>query len=176
MSLYRGHVPVAPSLHLPRRFHFAQRYLAAFDRDLRLRRSAENPRFYVLERRKRRTPARFTGLRDQSDQHIQARDGYDHVGLVHPALLPRPQVIVFEMVANGWDLWGSGGSLSVATEVEDAEVWAKENRRRRRKQMFREAALEHYDYLDRHGNGDGTERTRINNVGLPAAASSSQAA
>lgn len=164
------HRPVARSLALPGRFAFTERYLATYDRDLRLRRSAEQPAFYVLERRKRRAPVQFTGLRDLTDQHIQARDGYDHVALVHPSWLPKPHRLIAKLVAEGWDLWSAGGAQRVATEMEDAETWAKENRRRRRKQMFRSVALEGYDLLDRLGNGDGTERTRINNAGMPAMA------
>lgn len=163
------HAPVSSSLQLPARFAFAHRYLQHFDRDLRLRRSAEAPACFVLERRKRRAPVTFRGLRNLTDQHIQARDGYDHVALVHPNWLPKPHLIVRALVTEGWDLWSEGGAVAVGDHIEDDESWERENRRRRRKQMFHALALEHFALLDRHGNPDGTERTRISNAGLPTA-------
>ena len=168
MVLAFGHTRIPAKLQLPRRFEFAQRYLASYDRDLRLRRSAEAPEFYVLERRKRRAPVHYVGLKDLTDQHIQARDGYDHVCLVHPNWLTKPHLMVRALVTEGWDIWREQGSQAVADQAEDEEAWARENRIRRRKQMFHAVALESYDILDRMGNPDGTERTRINNVGLPA--------
>lgn len=176
MHLVVGHRPVPTALQIPRRFAFTQRYLAAFDRDLRLRRSAEASEFYVLERRKRRAPVRYLGLRDLTDQHIQARDGYDHVALVHPNWLPKPHLLVRALVSEGWDMWNERtgrktGAQAVADQTESDEEWQRENRRRRRKQMFHAVALDSYDVLNRMGNPDGTERTRITNVGLPAAPS-----
>lgn len=176
MDIYRGHRSVPKLLQLPPRFYFTQRYLSAYDPDLRLRRSAEAPEFYVLERRKRRAPVRFKGLLDLTDVHIQARDGYDHVALVHPNWLPKPHLMVRELVSQGWDLWQArdgqrSGATVAADQMDEDEAWAKEMRRRRRKQMFRAVALEGYATLDRMGNPDGTERTRINNAGIPGAAS-----
>lgn len=170
MTLYRGHAPVPNALQLPPRFHFAQRYLATFDRDLRLRKSAEVQGFYVLERRKRRSPVRYLGLKNLTDQHLQARDGYDHVALVHANWLPKPHLMVRALVTEGWDIWGEGGHTEVADQAEADEQWAVENRQRRRKQMFYAKALEDYAILDRIGNPDGSERTRINNAGVPDAA------
>lgn len=163
-----GHAPVSKVLQLPPRFAFAQRYLQTFDRDLRLRRSAEARGFYVLERRKRRAPVRYLGLRDLTDQHLQARDGYDHVALVHPNWLTKPHLMVRALVTEGWDIWAEGGAANVADQAEHDEEWAIDNRRRRRKQMYHAMALEHYALLDRIGNPDGSERIRINNAGLPA--------
>lgn len=171
-----GHAPLPRRLQLPPRFAFAQRYVQAFDRDLRLRKSAEALGFFVLERRKRRAPVHYVGLKDLTDQHIQARDGYDHVALVHPNWLTKPHNLVRALVDEGWDLWGERGegktgANAVADQAEEAEEWVIANRRRRRKQQFHAVALESYDILNRMGNPDGTDRTRITNVGLPAASS-----
>lgn len=166
MTPYLDHVPVAKRLALPRSLEHAQRYLRAFDRDLRLRKSVENPNVYVLERRCRRRPAVNTAMRDVSDMHIQARDGYIHVASVHPNVVARPWAIVEELVDGGRDSWGAGGADKVFDEVQYEQQWARETRRRRRLRIFREIALEHYDLLSRHGDNDGgTERTRISNVG-----------
>ena len=175
MQTIAGHTRIPKGLELPSRFQFTQRYLTAFDRDLRLRRSAESPHFYVLERRKRRAPVRYVGLRNLTDQHIQARDGYDHVGLVHPNWLPKPDRLVYALVNEGWDIWNqqtatSSGANAVADQMEQEEDWAQENRARRRKQMFHRVALDSFDVLNRMGNPDGTERARMNNVGIPAPA------
>lgn len=167
MNVYLDHVPVSRRLALPPALEFAQRYLRAFDRDLRLRKSAENPHVYVLERRCRRRPAVNTAMRDVSDMHVQARDGYIHVASVHPNVVARPWDIVAELVDGGRDAWAAGGADKVFDEVAYELEWARETRRRRRLRLFREIALEHYDLLSRHGDREGrTERTRISNVGL----------
>jgi hypothetical protein len=165
LDVYADHVRLSPRLRLPKRLELAQRYVAAYDRDLRLRRSAENPHVYVLERRCRRRPAVNTAMRDWSDLHIQARDGYIHVASVHPNLLARPWTIIAELREHGRDSWDAGGADKVLDEVEYEKQLTKEARRRRRYQMFRDMALEHFDLLDRHGNPDGTERTRVSNAG-----------
>lgn len=172
MDIYRHHVQPSKALRLPTSVAFAQRYVAAFDPSLRLRRSAENPAVYVLERRCRNRPAVNTAMRDTSDIHVQARDGYIHVASVHPALLFRPHVIVQELLAQGRDTWAAGGFAKVFEEVQYEDAMVKETRRRRRLARFRDVALEQFDLLNRHGNADGTERSRISNAGAghPAAA------
>jgi hypothetical protein len=166
MNLYAGHVTPSKALRLPRRFALAQRYITAFDKDLRLRRSAENPQVYILERRCRRRPVANTAMRDRSDIHVQARDGYIHVASVHPALLFRPHVIVEELRDGGRDTWEAGGGLKTFDEVAYEQEFMKETRRRRRARLFREVALEHYDLMNRFGDREGrTNRTRISNVG-----------
>lgn len=160
MNAYLDHVPLAQGLRLPKHLEFAQRYVAAFDRDLRLRRSAESPHVFVLERRCRRRPAVNTAMRDWSDIHVQARDGYIHVASVHPNVVARPWAIVAELVENGRDTWSAGGADKVLDEVEYEKALMKEARRRRRIALFADIARDHYDLLNRIGNPDGTERTR----------------
>lgn len=161
MRAYVDHVALPKHLELPRPLLFAQRYVAAFDRDLRLRRSAETPHVYVLERRCRRRPAVNTAMRDYSDIHVQARDGYIHVCSVHPNVVSRPWAIVAELRENGRDTWASGGADKVFDEVEYEKRLMKESRRRRRIALFADIARDHYDLLNRIGNPDGTERTRV---------------
>lgn len=163
MNVYLHHIAPPKALRLPRSLEAAQRYLTAFDKDLRLRRSAENPHVFILERRCRRRPATNTAMRDTSDMHIQARDGYIHVGSVHPALLFRPHVIVQELLESGRDMWSAGGFDQVFDEVQYEKAWEKETRRRRRLSLFRDLALEHFDLMNRHG--DGVSRPRISNAG-----------
>ena len=166
MNVYLDHVPVSPRLRLPKALEFAQRYVGAFDRDLRLRRSAENPQVYVLERRCRRRPAANTAMRDASDIHIQARDGYIHVASVHPNVVARPWGIVAELLEGGRDNWTEGGADKVFDEIVYEKAFMKHTRRQRRLRILREMALEHFDLLDRHGDREGgTNRTRISNVG-----------
>lgn len=159
--VYRDHVPVSVALRLPDSYMLAQSYLAAYDPELRLRRSAERSHLYVIERRVRRRPAVNTGMRDWSDMHVQARDGYIHVATVHPSYLAHPDRIIVALREQGTDLWAEGGAGRVTDELEYEEAWAKETRRRRRLDLFRGLALEHYDILSRMGNRDGTDRTRI---------------
>lgn len=158
---YVGHVPLPVSLALPARYAFAQRVIQAYDRDLRLRRSAEQAHLFVLERRIRRRPAANAGMRDRSDMHVQARDGYLHVATVHPSFLPKPHRLLATLLGQGLDLWASGGSDKVSDEIEYEEDWAKITRRRRRISLFRDIALDHFDLLSRRGNADGTDRTRV---------------
>jgi hypothetical protein len=157
------HVPLPPELELPDTYAHVQGYLASVDPDLRIRRSAERPRLYVLERRCRRRPAVNTGMRDTSDIHVQARDGYIHVSTVHPNFLNKPWNIVRALKEEGTDLWAKGGAEKVANEMEYEEAWQIETRRRRRLGLFRDIAGEGYDILSRMNN-DG-ERSRINNAG-----------
>lgn len=164
-----AHVPVSPALRLPTSYAHVAGYLARMDPDLRLRRSAERPDVYVLERRCRRRPVVNTGMRDRSDMHVQARDGYVHVATVHPNWLNKPWNIVRALQEEGVDLWARGGADAVSSELEYEEAWAKETRRRRRLGLFRDIAADAYSVLDRLGNGDGTDRTRISNAGTTAA-------
>jgi hypothetical protein len=165
-DVYRDHVRLAPRLRVPKPLEPAVRCVLDYDRDLRLRRSVENPQLYVLERRCRRRPATNTAMRDASDMHVQARDGYIHVSTVHPVLMHRPHAIVAELKEGGRDMWADGGYEKVFDEIRYEEAWQRETRRRRRRQRFRDIALEAFDTLSRRGNPDGTDRTRIANAGL----------
>lgn len=169
-SPYRNHVPVSRRLALPRRYWFAQRVIEAYDKLLRLRKSAERPDLYILERRIRRKPVANSGMRDVSDMHIQARDGYLHVASVHPSFVVKPHRLIYNLLAQGVDLWASGGADKVADELEYEEDWAKITRKRRRLSLFRDIALDHYDLLNRRGNADGTDRTRLSVPAMPAPA------
>lgn len=159
------HVALSSALRLPPSYAHVQGYLDGVDPDLRLRRSAERPHLYVLERRCRRRPAVNTGMRDSSDIHVQARDGYIHVATVHPNWLNKPWNIVRALTEEGTDLWAKGGAGRVASEMEYEEAWLKETRRRRRLGLFRDIAADGFHVLNRLGNRDGTERTRISNAG-----------
>jgi hypothetical protein len=155
------HVPLPRLLRLPRRYRHVPDYLAQFDAELRLRRSAERADLYVLERRIRNAPAANTGMLDLSDMHVQARDGYIHISTVHPQWLERPWNIIRALKEVGADLWDSGGAGRIADEADYEDQWARITRRRRRQQLFREIALDSFDTLNRVGNPDGTERTRL---------------
>lgn len=160
------HIPLPVALRLPPSYGHVQGYLERIDPDLRLRRSAERPAFYVLERRCRRRPAVNTGMRDTSDIHVQARDGYIHVATVHPNWLNKPWNIVRALQEEGTDLWAKGGATKVANEMEYEEAWLRETRRRRRHGLFRDIAGEGFDVLNRMNiNG---ERSRISNAGTKA--------
>lgn len=154
------HVPLSPALKLPPEFQHVTGFLARFDADLRVRRSAERRELYVIERRCRRRPAVNTGMRDRSDMHVQARDGYIHLSTVHPSWLNAPWKIVRELVETGVDLWNRG-AIAVDNELLYEENWAKETRRRRRRQTFRDIGREAYVMATRRGNKDGTERSRL---------------
>lgn len=143
------HVPLPRGLRMPSRYGYVQDYLVQFDADLRIRRSAEQPHMFVLERRIRNKPAANLGMRDLSDMHVQARDGYIHISTMHPQWLERPWNMVRELKEVGADTWDEGGYGRVCNEMEYEEAWQKVTRRRRRKQMFREIALDGYDVLER---------------------------
>lgn len=159
--IYRQHGPLDRRLRVPRRWAGVQRLLSAADPGLRLRRSVERPDLWVLERKVRRAPAINTAMTIRSDMHLQARDGYLHVSTVHPNWFIRPGNIIRALKEEGVDLWEQGGARRVVDEIEYEERWAKETRRRRRRQRFAEIARDHFDLLNRLGNKDGTERTRI---------------
>lgn len=153
------HVTLPRGLRVESRYRFVQDFLVQFDADLRLRKSAEKPGLYILERRIRNRPAANIGMRDLSDMHVQARDGYIHISTVHPAWLERPWNIVRALKEMGADLWDSGGAGRVADELEYEENWARITRKRRRLQTFRDIALEGYDLLNRLNAGS---RTSVN--------------
>lgn len=158
------HVPVPRHLRLPPQFEGVYGYLRLVDPDLRVRRSAEWTHLYVLERRCRRAPAVNTGMRDVSDMHIQARDGYIHVSTVHPSYLTKPWNMVRALKEEGADLWAEGGALRFDNELLYEEAWAKETRRRRRLGLYRDIAADAYGPMQRM-NIDGA-RSRISNAGV----------
>ena len=159
------HVPLPMHLQVEKRYLWVLDYLVQFDADLRLRKSAERPDLYVLERRLRNRPASNLGMQDLSDMHVQARDGYIHVATVHPSYLDRPWRMVAKLKEAGADLWDSGGAGRIADECEYEEEWQRITRKRRRLQLFRDIALDGYDILNRMNSGG--ERTRIAAPGRP---------
>src|SRR5262245_36881929 len=161
----RAHVPVPRHLQLEARHRFVLDYLVQFDGDLRLRKSAERSDLYILERRLRNRPAANLGMRDLSDMHIQARDGYIHVATVHPSYLERPWRMIQKLKETGADLWDQGGAGKIADECEYEEEWARITRKRRRLQLFRDIAKDGYDVLNRINSGG--ERPRISAPGPP---------
>lgn len=160
------HVPLPEGLALEPEFAHVPGYLAQVDPELRLRKSAERPGIYILERRCRRRPATNTGMRDRSDMHVQARDGYIHVASVHPNWLNKPWNIVRALRDEGADLFARGAHAIADEEQYEAE-WARQTRRRRRLGLYRDIAADGYDTLARMGNRDGTERTRVRALGGP---------
>lgn len=157
------HVPVSWHLRLPPQFEDVPGYLRLIDPDLRMRRSAERPDIFILERRCRRAPAVNVGMRDMSDMHVQARDGYIHVASVHPNWLTKPWNILRTLKEEGADLWATGGSQKYASEQEYEEQWQRETRKRRRLGLYRDIAKDGYDTLNRLNMGG--ERSRISNAG-----------
>lgn len=160
------HVPVSSDLALPALYAHVQGYLDRHDPDLRIRRSAEHPQLYVLERRCRRRPAANLGMRDRSDRHVQARDGYIHVSTVHPNFLNKPWNIVRALQDEGTDLFAKTAE-QFDNEEQYEERWERETRRRRRRELYRAIARDAFDVLDRVGNRDGSERTRLRSVTGP---------
>jgi hypothetical protein len=158
------HVPVPDHLALPAEFEDVPGYLALIDPDLRIRRSAEAENLFVLERRCRRAPAVNTGMRDVSDMHVQARDGYIHVASVHPNWLRKPWNIVRALREEGIDLWAEGGAAKVDDELLYEEQWAKETRRRRRRGLYRDIARDAHGPMQRLNIGGA--RSRISNAGV----------
>lgn len=161
------HEPVRPHLRLEPWCRHVQDILQTFDPDLRLRKSVERPTFYCLERKCRRRPAVNAGHGDHSDLHIQQRDGYIHVSLVHLNFITRPANIIRALLTEGEDLFAKSGA-QVDDELLYEERWAQESKRRRRLGLLRDIAVDAYDPLSRMGNADGTERTRISNAGTVA--------
>lgn len=156
------------ALRLPEDLAHVQDYLHAADPELRLRVSVERPGFFVLERRCRRAPAVNTGMQILSDMHVQARDGYIHVSLVHLEWLFHPWNIVIALKEQGADLWAEGGADRFEDELDYEDRWARETRKRRRHEDGVAHYRELFDILARLGNFDKTEVTRFNNPGLPA--------
>jgi hypothetical protein len=134
------------------------------DPDLRIRRSAEAENVFVLERRCRRAPVVNTSMRDVSDMHVQARDGYIHVASLHPAWLRKPWNIVRALREEGADLWAEGGAQKFIDEIEYEEAWAEETRKRRRGGLYREIAADAHGPMQRMNIGGS--RTRISNSGV----------
>src|SRR5688500_4902957 len=124
-----AHVEPPEELQLPWEFQHVQDYLGSVDRDLRLRRSAEQPTLYVLERRVRRQPLTNLGAWDGRDFHVQMRDGYIHISYVHPCWLFRPWKMVEVLKCVGADLWDFGGHQKFADELEYEEAVAKFTKR-----------------------------------------------
>lgn len=151
-------------LALPRRWRHVNDYLAAHDPDLRIRASVERAGWFVLERRCRRRPAANTAMRDASDIHVQARDGFIHIAIVHPEWLNKPWNIVQRLRDDGVDLWAKRADV-VADEAEYEERFVRETRRRRRQDDGRAYYREMFDVLSRLGNSDGTEKSRFSNPG-----------
>jgi len=158
------HVPLPPSLRLEPWCAHVQEFLARHDPQLRLRKSVERPGYFVLERRCRRAPATNAGLSDHSDLHVQARDGYIHVSLVHWQWLTRPWNIVRDLLEEGYDTFAKSWQ-QIDDELRYEEAWAKESRRRRRRGIYRDMAVDFFDIANRLGNKDGTERSRISAPG-----------
>lgn len=158
------------ALQLPPCFEHVQAYLHGHDADLRLRRSAEWPELFVLERRCRRAPAVNTGMHCYSDMHVQARDGYIHVSTVHREWLLHPWNILIHLREEGLDTWAASHWEDLVDELDYEEAWATETRRRRTRDDYRGHLRESFDILSRLGNRDGTERSRFTNPGLPARA------
>lgn len=152
-------------------FAHVQEYLHTQDPDLRLRRSAERPDMWVLERKCRRAPAVNTAMRCYTDLHVQARDGYIHVSIVHREWLMHPWNIMIALREEGFDTWAYTHWEDVVDEMEYEERWQLESRRRRRREDYRGHLREAFDVLSRMGNRDGTERSRFSNPGLPTLAS-----
>lgn len=159
------HRPVPAHLQIEPQYEAVHGMLRLHDPDLRMRKSAEHRGLYVLERRCRRAPAVNTGMRDRSDMHIQARDGYIHVATTRAIWLTKPWNMIRALKTEGADLWAEGGAARFATEAEYEERWSKETRRRRRRGLYRDIAVDAYDTLSRMNiNG---ERSRISNAGVP---------
>jgi hypothetical protein len=172
---HRGAFQLSRHLTLPRRWRHVNDYLRAYDADLRLRASVERPGWFVLERRCRRRPAPNTSMRDLSDMHVQARDGFVHVAIVHPEYCNKPWNIIAALQGSGVDLWAYKAPDAFADELEYEEHWAKETRRRRRHEDGRAYYREMFDVLSRLGNKDGTEQTRFSNPGLGSKTSAAPA-
>lgn len=166
MARRRGPLVLSRHLQLPRRWRHVNDYLTAHDADLRIRASVERPGWFVLERRCRRTPGVNTAMRDASDIHVQARDGFIHVAIVHPEWLNKPWNIVQRLRDEGVDLWAYTATEAFADELEYEEHFVRETRRRRRREDGVAYYREMFDVLGRLGNVEGrNERTRFVNPG-----------
>jgi hypothetical protein len=155
-------------LALPRAYRQVNDYLQAHDVALRIRASVERPGWFVLERRCARSRAVNSAMAPHTDIHVQVRDGYVHVALVHPEYLNKPWNIVRQLRDEGADLWAVGGADKFADDLDYEERLVKECRKRRRQQDGRDFYREMFDILGRLGNPEGrNERTRFSNPGLP---------
>lgn len=177
MAHSRGELVLSRHLALPRRWRHVQDYLRAHDPDLRIRASVERPGYFVLERRCRRRPAVCSAMGDQSDMHVQRRDGFIHVSLVHAEWLNKPWNIIRDLRDEGVDLWAYKSTEAFADELEYEEHWQSETRRRRRREDGRAYYREMFDVLGRLGNLEArNERTRFSNPGLQTSAAPAEAA
>lgn len=157
-------------LRLPRAYRQVQDYLSGHDPDLRIRASVERPGWYVLERRCRQQASVNTAMEERTDIHVQARDGYIHVAIVHPEFLNKPWNIIEKLRDEGVDMWATSAQ-QVADDLEYEEQFVREARRRRRREDSVAFYREQFDILGRMGNKDGgNEKTRFSNPGLGASA------
>jgi hypothetical protein len=158
----RDHVPVERELRVPPCYAHVEGFLQRHDADLRLRRSLTHPTCFVLERRCRRRPAANVGIQPVLDHHVQVRDGYIHVSTVHASWLERPWRIVEALTHEGRDLWAVAGGLArLDSEERYEERWAKETKRRKRREMFKEIFREGRATLQRMAG------SRISHAGMP---------
>jgi hypothetical protein len=162
---HRGPFALSRHLALPRRWRHVNDYLQAQDADLRIRASVERPGWFVLERRCRRRPAVCSAMHDQSDMHVQRRDGFIHVAIVNPEWLNKPWNILRALRTEGADTWAYTNTDVLADEQDYEERWQRETRRRRRHEDGVAYYREQFDILSRLGNLDGTEKTRFTNPG-----------
>lgn len=165
------HVPVDPALALDAGFRYVEDYLRVVDPELRLRKSINEPGFFVLERRcSRSRPVQVT-RGALNDGQVAARDGYVHVTTVHRVYLDAPQLIVTALKEDGFDLYAEGGAAGAFQKFLTAKAEAKAVRRLKRDQDRRAFFREAFDLLNRTGGEGGTERTRISAAGAPWLAS-----
>jgi hypothetical protein len=162
---HRGPFELSRHLAPPRRWRHVNDYLRTHDPDLRVRASVERPGWFVLERRCRHRPAVCSAMHDQSDMHVQRRDGYVHVAIVHPEWMNKPWNILRALREEGVDLWAYTSADAFVDELEYEEHWARETRRRRQRADSRAYYREMFDILSRLGNTDGTEQSRFTNPG-----------
>jgi hypothetical protein len=162
---HRGPLTLSRHLAPPRRWRHVNDYLRGHDPDLRVRASVERPGWFVLERRCRRRPAVCSAMHDQSDMHVQRRDGFIHVAIVHPEWMNKPWNILRALRTEGVDLWAYKSAEAFADEVEYEEHFVHESRRRRQRADSRAYYREMFDILSRLGNTDGTEKSRFTNPG-----------
>lgn len=157
------HVPIEPALRLDAGFAYVEDYLRVADPLLRLRKSASQPGFFVLERQCKRGRPIHTTRRDLSDGQIAARDGYMHVSTVHRYYLDRPARIVALLHEQGADLHQPGGYVKVDNDLRRADSDARAYRRQKRREKFTEIAADAFDIQARLGLNGG--KTRMNNAG-----------
>lgn len=149
----------------PQHAHIARR-LAAYDPELRLRRSAAPERRqvglgHILERRSReKRPAQA----NDPDYRIAARDGFVIISPVHVSYLMREEAIVEALHEGDMARQTTGERFQT---IVNAQHDAKQARKKARKADFRAFYAESFDVLERLGDTSShAERTRINNAGV----------